>query len=241
MHNDRISIKKIYLITAISLLGVFILIVGFFFGVKLYFKDEIAYYEQKCLEYAEENADLDCGDVVFIGDSIVELYPLDSHFNSTDVFNRGIKNDMTLGVKNRLQTSLVIQNPSNVIIMVGANDIKYFRSVNAIVETYKEIVYAIFDGVPTTNIYVMSVIPQNKDYEKIASVNVDKNMKKIKELNAKLEEFCNTCSAIYVNLFDLLVDEDGYLDKAYSDDGFHLNETGYTVWTTLLKDKNILS
>ena len=119
--------------------------------------------------------------------------------------------------------------------MVGANDLKHSRSVNAIIKTYKEIVYSIFDNIPTTNIHVVSVIPQNKDYEKSgAFINVDSNMKKIRELNSKLEAFCDTCAASYLNLFDLLVDEDGYLSREYSDDGFHLNKNGYAKFTELL-------
>ena len=231
--------KKIYLVLVISIIGVLVLLLGIFFGVKLYFKEEIAYYEQKCQEYAIESSSSEKGGVVFIGDSITEYYPLEEHYKYAYTHNRGIKNDMTLGVLNRLQTSVFDLEPSTLVIMVGASDINFIRSINSIVKTYKEIVYSAFDNMPTGDIYVMSVTPQNKDYEKNSSVNVDNNMKRIRELNAKLEAFCDTCSATYINLFDLLVDENGYLDKAYSDDGFHLNDAGYQIWTQLMKEYNI--
>lgn len=235
--NDSISYRKIALIFGISLAAVGVLLLVIFFVFKLIFNEQITYYHQKSAEYAAENANLDTGGTVLIGDSLVEWYPLEEHFNGRAIRNRGIKNDTTLGVLNRLQTSVFDLKPRVIIIMIGTNDISTPRSINAIIKTYKEIVYSIFDDTPTSTIYVMSVPPQNKDFEKTPFVNVDNNMKRIRELNAKLEAFCDSCAAVYVDLFDLLVDENGYLNKAYSDDGLHLNNDGYTVWTNLIKNK----
>ena len=229
------SKAKLYIILLISLLGLGLLLLGIFFGIKLYFKDEISYYEQKCQEYANENASLTTGGIVFVGDSLVEWYPLEEHYSGKNVYNRGIRSDLTLGVYNRLQTSVLELEPTIVVIMVGTNDITAQRSINAILKTYKEIVYDSFYY--AVDIYVMSVPPQNKDFETNIFINVDNNNKRIRELNAKLEAFCDTCSATYINLYDLLVDENGYLNEAYSTDGLHLNNEGYTIWTNLLKEK----
>ena len=42
-----------------------------------------------------------------------------------------------------------------------------------------------------------------------------------------------------MNLYDLVVDENGYLNKEYSDDGLQKKEKGYEVWTNLMRGKGI--
>lgn len=234
MRGNDVSPLKYLLMIVISLAAVGVLLLIVFFGIKLFYHEDISYYENKCAEYAAQNLENEYVSIVFIGDGNVEYYPLEEVYYN-DAVNRGIKNDTTLGVENRLQTSVFNLKPGAVVLMVGARDIETPRSINAIMKTYKDIVYSIFDETPTTDIYVMSVLPQNKDYEK---ANVDNNMKRIKELNSKLEAFCDTCAAVYLNLYDLLIDESGYLSKEYSDDGFHLNQKGYEVWTNLMKNGN---
>lgn len=219
-----------YLILLISLVGFALLLFVVFFVIKLINQDKIDYYEARCEYFAVENKEIEYCDYVFVGDSIVENYPqeeLQRISHSSVILNRGINDDTTLGLKNRLDESVYATSPRWVIIMIGAGDLATPRSVNAIAKTYKEIVYDIFDNIPTTSIYIVSVIPQNSDYSGFS----ENNIKRIKELNAKLEAFADTCAAVYVNIYDVLADENGYLKKEYSDNGFSLNSVGYAALT----------
>ena len=66
-----------------------------------------AYYNRKCLAYSVENANYSKEQIVFIGDSITDLYTLDSYYSLTlATYNRGIGGDTTEGVLKRLDVSL---------------------------------------------------------------------------------------------------------------------------------------
>ena len=219
-----------YLILLFCFIGLLVLLIATFFIVKLINQDKIDHYEERCAYFVAENVGIEYSDYVFVGDTIVENYPqeqLNRISYQPVILNRGINDDTTLGLKNRLEDSVYATQPSAVIIMIGAGDLATPRSVNAIIQTYKEIVYDIFDHIPTTDIHIISVIPQNPDYSGFS----ENNIKRIKELNEKLEAFSNTCAATYTNIYDVLADENGYLRKEYSDDGFNLNSAGYAALT----------
>ena len=83
--------------------------------------------------------------------------------------------------------------------------------------------------------YVMSVIPQNKDLEKSSGLDVTKNNKTIQKLNLDIKKMCEEFGYTFVDIYPELIDEDGYLRKDCSDDGLHLNAGGFEIWANTLK------
>ena len=75
----------------------------------------------------------------------------------------------------------------------------------------------------------------NKDIESYSTVNAEQNNKKVVELNSLIKQLTNEVNATYLDLYSLVLDENGYLIKDYSDDGIHLNASGFVVWTNFLK------
>ena len=197
------------------------------------------YYQGKCSSFAVQNANLSKGQIVFIGDSITDLCKLDDYYKDVELalYNRGISADTTEGLKKRLQVSVFDIEPAIIVMMIGTNDISWGRSADAIIKTYREIVAEIYEKLPNVKLYCMSVIPQNKDLEEYAPLNVDNNLKKINELNGKIKNLSTEFGFTYLNLYPLLLDSDGYLDKSYSDDGIHLNHNGFVVWSNLVKEE----
>ena len=43
-----------------------------------------------------------------------------------------------------------------------------------------------------------------------------------------------------IDLHSAFVNNDGFLDTKYSDEGVHLNEDGYSNWASLINDKIVL-
>ena len=58
--------------------------------------------------------------------------------------------------------------------------------------------------------------------------------KKIKYINKKLKKYCKNKDYTYINVYDELTDEDGNLALKYTEEGLHLNETGYIKVTKTL-------
>lgn len=195
------------------------------------------YYQDKCQSYSMQNANAAKGQIVFIGDSITDLYVLDDHYADLDVacYNRGISGDTTQGVLDRLQVSIFDIQPSVVVLMIGTNDINGGAETNAILRRYEKIIDEIYAALPSVKLYCISVIPQNDDLEAYSVVRIADTTPRIQAVNAGIQHLAQDKGAVFLDVFSLLADEEDHLIKAYSDDGLHLNVEGLRVWTTLLK------
>ena len=211
-------------------------------GVIMYAKsqttDDIeAYYNQKCSTFAEENLDCLKGQIVFLGDSITDGYPLKDYYSDLplEVYNRGIGGDSTGGVIKRLEVSVFDIAPSKIVLLIGINDINGGVSTETLIKNYDKILSLIKEKLPDTEIYCMSILPLNKDVEAYTTIDVDKSHKKIGEINQKIANLATKYSYEFVDMHDDFTDENGYLSKDLSIDGIHLSADGYALWTEKVK------
>ena len=114
--------------------------------------------------------------------------------------------------------------------MIGTNDINGGKSTDDLIANYTKILQEISINLPDTQVYCMSIIPQNYTF----TADADKNAVKILEANARIETLANQFGYTYVDIFDDLADENNILIAQYTDDGLHLNHLGYIVWTNKL-------
>lgn len=195
------------------------------------------YYDNKCKSYYVQNTNLAKGQIVFIGDSITDLYVLDEHYADLPlaVYNRGVGGDNTEGVLARLEVSIFDIAPSKVVLMIGTNDINGGIESDTILQRYAAIINRIYEELPQVELYCMSIIPQNEKLEEYSSIDVEKTTSKIIEINERIKQIATASGATYLDLFSLLSDSENRLIEKYSDDGIHLNREGLSVWTKLLK------
>ena len=191
------------------------------------------YYDNKVLSYAIQNTNLAKGQVVFLGDSITDLYILDDHYADLPFacYNRGIGGDTTAGVLKRLEVSVFDLAPRAVVLLIGTNDVNGNIPPEEILSRYRQIVTAITTQLPDTKLYCISILPQNKQLEEYSQIQIDHTTQIIQALNPQIRQIAQEAGAVYVDLFVLLADENNHLLPAYSDDGLHLNETGLRQWT----------
>ena len=195
------------------------------------------YYDMKCQSYAVQNTNLAKGQIVFIGDSITDLYILDEHYADLPLaaYNRGIGGDITQGVLDRLQVSITDIAPNYVVLMIGTNDINWGVDQETILTNYGKILDEIYAALPDVELYCMSIIPQNTQLMEYSDIDVNTTTQKIMSINPKIKELAEGKGATYLDLFSRLADENNFLIRSYSDDGLHLNKAGLDVWTELLK------
>lgn len=229
---------RIFIVAAALLIAVAIISVCLIrFGAMRAVSDAKKYYNNKVSAFSVENFNSSTGQIVFVGDSITDLYKLDSYYADLDLasYNRGIGGDTTQGVIERLNVSIFDIMPSKIVLMIGTNDVNGNVQNEKILSNYRIIFDEIKKNQPTVDVFVMSIIPQNKDIEKAAGIDVTKNNKTIKYLNSEIKNLCGEYGYSFLEFYDLLLDEEGYLDKEYSDDGLHLNAAGFEIWTEVLK------
>ena len=237
--KHKLSIWLTGAVAAVLLIAVVVLSCMLIFGNREEEKlsDSTRYYNNKCQSYATQNVNLAKGQIVFIGDSITDLYILDQHYADLPLatYNRGIGGDTTQGVLNRLKVSAFDIVPSVIVLMIGTNDINGNYEKAGIFERYEKIIDEIYKNLPDVTLFCMSVIPQNEVLETYSAIKVENTTKIIFEVNAHIKALAREKGATYLDVFSLLADENDRLIKEYSDDGLHLNEKGLTVWTKLLK------
>ena len=188
--------------------------------------------------------------VVFLGNSITNgLRRHFSKFNRSDVVNRGIDGDISLGILERLD-ELIYYKPKAVFILIGLND--FFNDLTKMPEVTpkfvtKNIIKAadtIKRASPKTKIYLQTILPINtqqyqdklkKDtgnsyywLEPEFEININEQILKTNEILRNNDIFQ------VIDLHPLFADKNSIMSKEYSTDGVHLNTFGYQNWIDVI-------
>lgn len=163
-------------------------------------------------------------DIVFLGDSKTEGFPVQEMFENSNVKNRGIAGNTTKDVLDRL-SNITSGKPHDIFIEIGVNDLSQNIPVIKVFYNFKNICEQIKKDSPSTEIFVQSVLPTTLE-QKHLNANINK-------YNDLLKNYCqsNKLTYIDINHYFLLGDN---MDKKYTIDGIHLNADGYKLWKELL-------
>jgi lysophospholipase L1-like esterase len=172
--------------------------------------------------------------VLFLGDSITDLYNLKLYYDNKDkVFiNSGRSGYKTTDLLKNFRNMLGQFDPDTVVILIGTNDLSAGTPNDKIVSNIKKIVNEITSIEPNKKIYIQSIYPVNRSKRPKGEKRDNKN---IKYINEELKKFCLENNITFIDLYDSLTDRDGDLKSSYSEDGLHLTDAGYNVVTNILK------
>lgn len=176
-------------------------------------------------------------DILFIGDSIVEYYPLQELFgNAKTIVNRGIRGYQAGLLLENLDAHLYGGAVDKIVLLIGTNDIGKDVPVNETLNNLEAIIQSIARDYPLTEIKLLSILPVNEGEEYKQTVYIRTN-EKIQEWNQAYQELVSAYMQVeFVPVFDSLIDQAGQLKKDYTTDGLHLSITGYQVLSKALKD-----
>ena len=176
-------------------------------------------------------------DILFIGDSIVEYYPLQELFGtSKTIVNRGIRGYQTGLLLENLDAHLYGGVVDKIVLLIGTNDIGKDVPVNEALNNLEAIIQSIARDYPLTEIKLLSILPVNEGEEYKQTVYIRTN-EKIQKWNQAYKELASAYMQVeFAPVFDSLIDQEGQLKKDYTTDGLHLSVTGYQVLTKALKD-----
>ncbi len=233
------NIKKFILIflLAIFLVSVLILFLFKINQLELKVEEKEPLVETKKEEKLKKpNMQLKYENIVFLGDSLTNLYNLTKHFPDIPVINSGTCGFVTDDILKNLGNYVYIYNPTKVFILIGTNDISLTDNTNEeILANIKKIVNEIQKYRPKAHIYVESLYPINNNNEKYEKIDMDKvkdrDNLRIKEINKLIYEYCQENKLEYINMYDELVDDNNNLNIEYTTDGLHMTEAGYDVIT----------
>ena len=99
--------------------------------------------EYKAEMYAKASKDAPKGGVVFLGDSLTEMYDLSEHYPDLRVYNRGISGDTTDHMLERLESNVIALSPDVVVFLGGCNDIRHGVPISDVIENISQILGAL--------------------------------------------------------------------------------------------------
>ena len=192
----------------------------YFYNKEVYEKYNL-YYVERCEQFIKNIDNVKRCDIVFLGDSITEGYPLHIFFNEYKAVNRGINGDTTGGVIDRLEFCVYDVKPKVVYLMIGTNNYQ------TCLTNYEEILKGIKSHNPKTKVLLMSILPRAGE----------EAMEYIRQNNVEIEKFAGKYGYFYVNAFTSMTvnHEDLEVDHSLFVDGLHPNMEGYTVLTNTFK------
>ncbi|MDB5115914.1 MAG: GDSL-like protein [Mucilaginibacter sp.] len=163
-------------------------------------------------------------DIVFIGDSQTQRFPLDEMFHTVAIKNRGIDGDITAGVLNRISEATT-GHPKKIFIQVGLNDFALHNiNPDSAAKNYELIIDRIKKQSPNSAIIVQGIFPTK---------NVNANILITYNNLVKSVAIKNKCR--FIDLYTPFLNNNGMDVKYDAGDGFHLNGNGYLLWSQIIK------
>ena len=171
--------------------------------------------------------------IVFLGDSEIEIYDLNKYYPNYPVINSGVSGNTTRDILNNIHNRLYVYNPSKVIILIGTNDTYFGIEKEETITNINKIINEIKTNLPNTKIYLESIYPcNNSDNPKINHEMVGNRTNEfLSSINNQIKDIDGVT---YINVYDHLI-LNGLLNINYTYDGLHPNSTGYDVITGVLK------
>ena len=175
-------------------------------------------------------------DIIFIGDSIVEYYPLQELFgDAMTIVNRGIRGYQTRLLLENLDAHLYGDAVDQIVLLIGTNDIGKDVSMNETLDNLERVIQSIAREYPLSQIKLLSILPVNEGEKYKQTVYIRTN-EKIREWNQAYEALASAYVQVdFVSIYDSLTDSEGQLQSAYTTDGLHLSVAGYQALSDALK------
>jgi lysophospholipase L1-like esterase len=173
--------------------------------------------------------------VVFFGDSITDIWPLDEYFPGKPYINRGIGGQTTPQMLIRFRQDVIDLHPKVVVILAGTNDIAGNTGPMRIEDI--EANYASMAEIARANsirVVFSSVLPVHNYTPQSQSLFAGRPPEKILALNGWLKGYVAAhADCLYLDYFSAMVDDKGLLKRELAEDGLHPNAAGYKVMAQL--------
>ena len=175
-------------------------------------------------------------DMIFIGDSIVEYYPLQELLGTAKtIVNRGIRGYQTRLLLENLDAHLYGDAVDQIVLLIGTNDIGKDILMNEALDNLEGVIQSLNRDYPLSQIKLVSILPVNEGEEYKQTVYIRTN-EKIREWNQAYEALASAYMQVdFVPIYDSLTDSKGQLQSAYTTDGLHLSVAGYQALSDALK------
>lgn len=193
---------------------------------------------KRMLAIVEQTKTAKPGGVVFYGDSLTEIYPIEEMYPELPIkYNCGIGGATSELLLNMVDEGVVKYAPKLVVLMIGINDLgnTVMFSPREIACNVARVIDVIRGNLPDTKVLLWSTLPcveALRDYHHVPGIRCNDFSKMIFEI---CHETVRDSKTTFLDVFPHFIAKDGEALTDYYRDGLHLNEKGFERLTDLLK------
>ena len=168
--------------------------------------------------------------VVFLGDSITDLWDLGKFFPGKPYINRGIGGQVTAQMVLRFHQDVIGLHPAVVVILAGINDVQgaLQRETDEGIEANWEAMADMADAHGIKVVFA-SILPVNNYTDNARDMLANRDPRRIRALNDWLREFCQRRGFQYADYYQVSVNGAGLLRADLTRDGLHPLPEGYRL------------
>jgi len=170
------------------------------------------------------------GGIVFVGSSTIVGWNLAKQFPDLPAINRGFGGSQMADAAHFADRIVTPYRPRMVVVYSGDNDVAAGKSPEQVAADFRAFLGKVRAALPETTVVFIPIKPSLARWKL-----VDK-MRRANTLIGRAIQQDPKC--IYADMEWELIGPDGKPRKElFKEDGLHLNERGYTVWSRVLRSK----
>ncbi len=166
--------------------------------------------------------------VVVFGSSSVQLWDtIEDDLYPVPIIQRGFFGNTMNDALYFADRMIVAYNPQVIVLYDGDNDISLGVSADKVHQVFKLFVERVRESLPNTPIYFISIKPSPARWL---------GWPRRQDANELIRETCEADDQLhFVDVATAMLDSNGRVRKElFMDDGIHLNDAGYQLWTSIL-------
>lgn len=181
----------------------------------------------RAFETADQEQPPEKGGIVFIGSSSIRRWDLGKSFPDLNVINRGFGGSQMADSVRYAERILLPLEPRTVVVYAGDNDINAGKSPEIVFADFTAFVARVHDTLPKTKILFIAIKPSLRRWNLVDTM---------RRANHKVEKFASTHPLVkFVDIDTPMLGDDGRpRPEFFVEDGLHMTDEGYRVWTGIL-------
>ena len=179
-------------------------------------------------EEADAESPPQAGGIVFVGSSSIRMWDTDKWFPGQSVINRGFGGSQISDVNEFTERIVLKYKPSQIVFYAGDNDVAHGKDAKTVAEDFRKFGEQVAERLPKTHVIYVPIKP---------SLSRWKMWPKMDQANRAIQKYLDQRDNFhYADIVTPMLNDKGR-PKAdlFREDGLHLNETGYELWTGIVR------
>lgn len=168
------------------------------------------------------------GGILFVGSSSIRLWDTEKCFPGMGIINRGFGGSQMVDSVYYAPRIVLPYQPKTIAVYAGDNDIQSGKTPQAVLKDFQQFVKIVHQSLPETRIIYIAIKPSISRWDKVD---------RMREANRAIRKFAEATEGVeFADIDTPMIGEDGRpRPSLFLDDGLHLNEEGYALWTKILR------